>query len=230
MAIILHFESSGPVCSVAVARDGKQLSLVEHPDHNVHAQQITIVMDQALADAEIELSDIQAIAISEGPGSYTGLRVAASAAKGICYAMDIPLIAISTLQSLADAAIVLDGAEHAIYIPMIDARRMEVYTAMYTADCTILEHPHAKIIDASGYSDLVTNPDKIKIYCGSGVEKCIEILDDDRSRLYVDILCRADNLVRLAFDKFLREDFVDVAYFKPYYLKSPNITKSKPML
>jgi len=230
MALILHFETSGPICSVAVARDGKQLSLVEHPDHNVHAQQITLIMDEALALAKVELSDIQAIAISEGPGSYTGLRVSASAAKGICYAMDIPLIAISTLQSLADAAFVLDGEEDALYIPMIDARRMEVYTAVYTADGKTLEEPHAKIIDIQGYEDLVTDCDKIKIYCGSGVEKCIEILDNDKSRLYVDLISRADNLIRLAFDKYEHRAFVDIAYFKPFYLKSPNITKSKPML
>jgi len=230
MALILHFETSGPYCSVAVADDGRQLSMVEHPERNVHAQLITIIMDQALGAAEVKLSDIQAIAISEGPGSYTGLRVSASAAKGICYAMDIPLIAISTLKSLADAAYAIDGEQDAIYIPMIDARRMEVYTGLYKSDGTIIEAPHAKIIDACGYSDLVTDHNKIKIFCGSGVEKCIQVLDDDRSRLYVDLRCRADNLIRLADRKYIQEDYVDVAYFKPFYLKSPNITKSKPML
>ena len=144
--------------------------------------------------------------------------------------MEIPLIAISTLHSLADAAYRLDGQEDAIYIPMIDARRMEVYTALYSADGSMLNEPHAKIIDERGYNDIVTDQDKTKIYCGSGVEKCIEILDDEHSRLYVDLICRADNMIRLAFDKFQVEDFVDIAYFKPFYLKSPNITKSKPML
>lgn len=230
MALILHFETSGPLCSVAIARKGRQLSLVEHPEINAHAQQITLVMDQALAEADVMLSEIEAIAISEGPGSYTGLRVSASAAKGLCYALEIPLIAISTLRSLADASYALDGQKDALYIPMIDARRMEVYTAVYTGDGTSLIEPHAKIIDENGYDDIVTDQGKIKIYSGSGVEKCIDILDNDRSRLYVDLRCRADNLIRLAFDKFQKRGFVDMAYFKPYYHKSPNITKSKPML
>ncbi len=230
MALILHFETSGPYCSVAIARDGRQLSLVEHPEQNVHAQQITIIMDQALAVAGVQLNDIEAIAISEGPGSYTGLRVSASAAKGICYGLDVPMIAISTLQSLADAAYVLDGDDTAIFIPMIDARRMEVYTAIYDSSGGIVEEPHAKIINDTGYEDLVTDASQVKIYCGSGVEKCIQVLDGETARLYTDLRCRADNLIRLADQKFRLGHMADMAYFKPFYLKSPNITKSKPML
>jgi len=107
---------------------------------------------------------------------------------------------------------------------------MEVYTAVYTYDGMVVLDPHAKIIDDQGYGDVVTDQSKIKIYCGSGVEKCIDILDNDRSRLYIDLGCRADNLIRLAFEKFRKKDFTEIAYFKPFYLKSPNITKSKPML
>jgi len=230
MGMILHLETSGPYCSVAIAKDGQQLSLVEDPTVNAHAQQITILIDQALEESQATLADIEAVAISEGPGSYTGLRVSASAAKGICYAKEIPLIAVSTLRSLADAAFVRSRDENAVYIPMIDARRMEVYTAIYKGDGEIIEDPFAKIINDEGYRDVVTTVGKKKIYSGSGVEKCMDILDDKDSILYEDLRCRADNLIRLAHQKFVKKAFVDIAYFKPLYLKSPNITKSRPML
>lgn len=230
MALILHFETSGPLCSVAVAQDGQQLALVEHPEVNAHAQQITLIMDAALAKAEVTLEEINAIAVSQGPGSYTGLRVSASAAKGICYAMDIPLIAISTLQSLAYTAAKMAGDKEAVYIPMIDARRMEVYTAVYDLDGVPLEPPHAKIIDASGYKDLVTTEGKTKIYCGSGAAKCKPLIGGSDTIWYDELRCRADNLIGLAHAKYEQAAFEDIAYYKPFYLKSPNITKSRPML
>lgn len=230
MGLILHFETSGPYCSVAVAKDGVRLSLIEHPEVNAHARQITLIMDEALAEAGVALEDIEAIAVSQGPGSYTGLRVSASAAKGICYAMDIPLIAISTLQSLAHAAAKKAGDKAAVYIPMIDARRMEVYTAVYDHDSALLEDPHAKIIDASGYKDVVTAEGKTKIYCGSGATKCKDLIDGSDALWYEELKCSADNLIGLAHTKYEQGTFEDVAYFKPFYLKSPNITKSRPML
>lgn len=230
MGMILHMETSGPYCSVAIAKDGKQLALVEYPTVNAHAQQITLVIDEALKQSNTTIDDIEAIAISEGPGSYTGLRVSASAAKGICYARSLPMIAISTLHSLADAAMLLSPDPDAVFIPMIDARRMEVYTAIFDGNGNVIADPFAKIIDETGYGDVVTVKGKKKIFSGSGVEKCTDILKGDDVILYDDLTCRADNLIRLANQKFMAKDYVDIAYFKPLYLKSPNITKSRPLL
>lgn len=230
MTNILHLETSGPYCSVAVAGDGKRLSLVEHAAINAHAKEITRIINTALYEAGLTMSDIHAVAVSEGPGSYTGLRVSASAAKGICYARNIPLIAISTLQSLADEAYALYEDETALYIPMIDARRMEVYTGIYTSDGKAIVAPHAKIIETDGYDDIISDNSKVRVYCGSGVEKCKDILDNPRDMIFVDLRCRADHLIRIAFEKYQVGEFVDFAYFKPFYLKSPNITTPKPML
>lgn len=196
---------------------------------NDHARQITLVIERVLQQAELHLDQFSAIAISSGPGSYTGLRVAASASKGICYALDIPLIAINTLISLAHAA-EQQTSEEAVYVPMMDARRMEVYTAVYDAQLKPVIVPHARIMDENSLQELVGGFDVPIIICGSGSHKCKHLFNSDNMLYREDLINNAKNLIRPAYQAYCNDVFEDAAYFKPFYLKAPNITTPKPIL
>lgn len=227
MISILHIETSGPIGSAALSNDGVLVSNVRSSAPNTHAQQITLLIDECLSKADTTLSDLSAISISQGPGSYTGLRVAASAAKAFCYALDIPMIAIDTLQSLAQAAAkVIDNTE-ALYIPMIDARRMEVYTGVYGYDGQVQRAPYPKILDESGYRTEVG--DRAVVYAGNGVAKCADLIDGPSAILLADLDVDASQQALLAYRAFQQARFEDIAYFKPVYLKEPNITTPKPI-
>src|SRR6476661_4332435 len=151
MALILLLETATSVCSVAVAEDGKLLAIHEESEKNIHATHLTLFIENVMQQAGRSLSDLDAIAVSMGPGSYTGLRIGVSTAKGLCYAMDKPLIGINTLESMAA---VIANSSTSLYVPMIDARRMEVYTAVYDADLKEILPTQAMILDEQSFAAL----------------------------------------------------------------------------
>ncbi|MFT4665833.1 MAG: tRNA threonylcarbamoyladenosine biosynthesis protein TsaB [Polaribacter sp.] len=223
---ILHLETATEVCSICLSDGETVLALVESQEGYIHSAKITLMIKSAMDQASINFSDLDAVSLSKGPGSYTSLRVGTSAAKAICYAWDIPLIAVDTLGSLALAAAKKEGLKApACSIPLIDARRMEVYTAVFDANNTIIEKTHAKIIESDAFHSLLTTDNKL-LFCGSGLEKCKIILNHPQM-IYSTVICTAQNLVIPALQSFLNKDFADVAYFSPYYFKSPSITVSK---
>lgn len=228
MPNILHLETSGPIGSVALSVDGQVVSHIDSQTTNTHAQQITLLIDECLDNAQLDLGALHAISVSKGPGSYTGLRVAASAAKAYCFALDIPLVAIDTLQSLAMAASSIVQNTSAVYIPMIDARRMEVYTGLYDHSGETLSAPYAKIVDETAYSSELA--DRSAVYCGSGAEKCIDLINGKNAIILSDLDIDARHQAQLAMEALGRGAIESVAYYKPTYLKAPNITTPKPML
>ncbi len=224
MALILNIETATDVCSVGLSRDGLPIVRKDASGTFQHASQITLLVQACANAADVRLNDLDAVAVSAGPGSYTGLRVGTSTAKGICYALDKPLLAIPTLQALAHSAH-LQQQKDALYLPMIDARRMEVYTAIFDADNRALTETEAKIIDETAFSKWRDQGKRI-YFLGDGAEKCRAVLSHAYFE-YLPVLCSADHLAALAEEAFQHQQFVDVAYYSPFYLKPPNITKSK---
>jgi tRNA threonylcarbamoyladenosine biosynthesis protein TsaB len=219
MAIILNIETSTRVCSVALAVDGKVVSLKESHEKNAHAQNITLFSESVIREAGLEFKDLDAVAVSKGPGSYTGLRIGVSTAKGFCYALDKPLIAVGTLTSLAAGMVTKkDKAKGYLFCPMIDARRMEVYAALFDADLNTIMDTKAMIIDADSFSDRLS--EQPVVFAGDGAEKCKELLGDHANAVFLDdFLPSATHMAQLSEQKFNNEGFEDVAYFEPFYLK-----------
>lgn len=232
MSLILNIESATDICSINISRDGEIVAEREIVG-NSHAEKMTLLIQECLEIGQIKMRDLDAVAISNGPGSYTSLRIGASTAKGICYALDIPLIAVDTLESLAMAAYVEVGDDAALYCPMIDARRMEVYAALYeySAEHNALknvEPMNPKIIDADSYSEYFEKYKKI-IFCGNGAFKCKEILLKSNA-FFLPIVNSARYLSYISCRAFVDREFMDIAYHTPQYLKAPNITVSKKNL
>ncbi len=227
MAYILNIETATSVCSVCISKDGKVISIHESMDSYSHAKLITLLIDKCLKDAKIKIGDLSAVAVSQGPGSYTALRVGASTAKGICYAMEIPMIAVDTLQALAIASKFADDDPNSIYCPMIDARRMEVYGKIFAFDMSLVTPTAAIIIDENSFEHFYKN-NKILILSGDGAEKCLPILP--QKTINSNTLCSSRHLVPIATENFNNELFVDIAYFEPTYFKPPNITTPKKIL
>ncbi len=227
MAKILLIETATDVCSVAVGDGPELLSIRQAAVGRQHAAQITLLIQAVLEQARLVLPELDAVAISSGPGSYTSLRVGASAAKGICYTLDKPLIAVDTLQSLALASLQKER-EEGLYQPMIDARRMEVYTARFDAANERLAEP-APLIVGEGTFQEDLNRGNLLILSGNGAEKCRPVLPET-GILYSPVVCSAAHLLPLALRKFEAAAFEDIAYYSPLYLKPPNVTKSKKKL
>ena len=227
MSYILQIETATTVCSVALAKDGKLIATKQVDQRNIHAEVITLYIDELIILAGIKYSDVDAIAVSSGPGSYTGLRIGVSTAKGLCYALDKPLIGIETLEAMANGVIAnRDIAVDTLLCPMIDARRMEVYTALFDGAGNKLKDTAAEIIDADSFSEQL-KINKV-LFFGDGAEKCREVLGGDPNALFLtDFINSAEHLTRKAFEKFTAKNFEDVAYFEPYYLKEFLVTTSK---
>jgi len=219
--MILQIETATSSCSVALANQGNVIALKQLSGRNVHAEMITLFIEELIAAAGITLQNIDAVAVSSGPGSYTGLRIGVSTAKGLCFALDKPLIAVETLEAMALGAIVnhgdlIDG--ETLLCPMIDARRMEVYTAVFDANGSRVKPTSAEIIDENSFADRLEN-NKI-VFFGDGAEKCREALGKNRNAVFIpDFVNSAADLTKKAFEKFKNEAFDDVAYFEPFYLK-----------
>jgi len=221
---ILQIETATTVCSVALANQGKVIAFKEVNERNVHAEVITVFIDEILKSANIKYNELDAIAVSSGPGSYTGLRIGVSTAKGLCYALDKPLIAVETLEAMA-GGIIAGGVDNDVLLcPMIDARRMEVYTALFDATGTRVQATSAEIIDANSFSACLAQS-KI-LFFGDGAPKCKEVLSNNANALFADDFANsAAHLTKLAYQKYQAGQFEDVAYFEPYYLKDFLITK-----
>lgn len=218
MPSIFCIETSSAVCSVALIKNGRWVGGIDNHDYNVHAQYLTTHIVQLLEQHQLNIKHINAIAIGSGPGSYTGLRIAASVAKGLCYAANIPLIAIPTLNALAYAARQqLRNATY--YIPMIDARRMEVYTAIFDEHLRVVLAPQAIILPHSLINPYLDNPQAV--FCGNGANKIFSISNSQATYINTTALnFSAAHLTDLALLAYQNKEFVDVAYFEPFYLKN----------
>lgn len=215
MTNILCIETATEVCSVAVSVNGKMVSLRETTDQNSHSERLTVFIQEAIKEANLTLKDIDAVAVSMGPGSYTGLRIGVSAAKGFCFGLGVPLIAVSTLESIAYGA--KEKTEGALIVPMIDARRMEVYTAIYNSNAELTTKIEAVVVDEDYVKTL--SADNHYVMCGNGAPKCQEVLGNLPNVRFEEVSCSAEYLTNIAFQKYNREEFEDVAYFEPFYLK-----------
>lgn len=222
MSVILNLETATTNCSVSVARDGVLIALKEHdtPSYS-HSEQLHVFIKDVLTEADIDFPDLDAIAVSKGPGSYTGLRIGVSAAKGLCFSLDVPLISIATLESMA-YQVDSDSADY--IIPVLDARRMEVYSAVFDATYRQIRETDAEIIDGNSFAHYIENGSVLLI--GSGAEKCRELLLPSNVLFDTSIVPSAKEMALLSHKKFKTDDFEDVAYFEPYYLKD-FIIKSK---
>ncbi len=220
MSLILQIETATQTCSVALAKDGNVLNTIQKTEKNIHASHITLFIDEILRQSNKTYQDLDAVAVSMGPGSYTGLRIGVSTAKGLCYALDKPLIAINSLEAMAAGfkQKCFSVSANTLFCPMIDARRMEVYYSIFDNQLNIVEETAAKIIDQESFNNLLKD-NKIYFF-GDGAAKCEQVLGLNlNARIIDDYLCNAKDLTFLALEKFKNNDFVDVAYFEPFYLK-----------
>ena len=215
MATILNLETATTNCSVSIGVDGKAVALVEENTANYsHSEQLHIFIKEALQKASLSFLDIDAIAVSKGPGSYTGLRIGVSAAKGLCFSLDKPLIAIPTLESLAQQVSVQPNE---FIVPVLDARRMEVYSCVFDAEYNALRATEAEIIDANSFKHFAS---KGKVHLvGNGAEKCKGELGEVKFVYHQEKVPSAAQMAQLSFIRFEQQLFEDVAYFEPYYLK-----------
>lgn len=218
MSTILCIETATEICSVAVVSETSILSLCENKEGNAHASQLTGLIETALMEAGLTLQQVEAIAVSKGPGSYTGLRVGVSTAKGLCYALNKRLISIPTLQSLAAQFVATHLVnETDLLMPMLDARRMEVYCAGYNKALHEQGTTEAKIIDGDSFA---AELERGKVYFfGNGAAKCQTTINHPNAVFVEEIHCTAKGMHHLAVRAFEEGKFEDVAYFEPFYLK-----------
>ena len=221
MSYILNIETATKNCSVALAKDGMTVLCKEIADEGYsHAERLHVFIEEIIKEAGITFKDLAAIAVSQGPGSYTGLRIGVSAAKGLCFALNIPLIAIDTLQTLASKVKISEG----LIIPMIDARRMEVYSAIFYPNLNNQRATVAEIITENSFEDF----QETLYFVGDCLEKCKSVLTKENFIFLEEIKYpSAKEMSELSYTKFKKSDTVDVAYFEPYYLKDFMITTSK---
>ncbi len=212
---ILHIETSSKNCSVAISDGENLLCLCEEVSDNYkQSESLHSFVEWALEGAEISLKDLDAVSLGKGPGSYTGLRIGAASAKGFCYGLKLPLIAVNSLDSMVEE-FVNQGFE--LIIPLIDARRMEVYTAFFDGKSgEMISETEAKILDENSFSEL---SDKKILFIGDGAKKAQEILNLPNAEFKSDIYPSAKGLIKKSVVKFNEKQFEDVAYFEPFYLK-----------
>lgn len=225
MAKILQIETATQVCSVALSIDGNTISIKEEHGQNIHASHVTLFIEEVLKASGLTYQELDAVAVSKGPGSYTGLRIGVSTAKGLCYALEKPLIAIETLEMMAAGFQIENPAYDDLICPMIDARRMEVYTAVFNASLKIINATAAKIIDETSFADLLA---KNKItFLGDGAAKCAETLNHHNADFSNQNYNTARYMSALANQAYHQGNFEDVAYFEPFYLKDFVVTQPK---
>jgi len=215
LAIILNIETATKNCSVCLSENEEILSLVEFNEGQFsHAEKLHSFILDVLKQSKMSMQDIDAIAVSKGPGSYTGLRIGVSAAKGLCFALDKPLISISTLDSLSH---IVNAKKGEFIVPLLDARRMEVYSAVYDDHHFQIRDIQAEIIDGNSFSDYLN---KGKVFMvGDGAAKCAEVIDHKNANFLKDVFPSAKEMAKLSTVKYQKNEFEDVAYFEPFYLK-----------
>jgi tRNA threonylcarbamoyladenosine biosynthesis protein TsaB len=214
LALILCLETATTNCSVALSEDGILLALKEDNNNNYsHAEKLHVFIDEILKENNLSVADLDAIAVSKGPGAYTGLRIGVSTAKGLCFSLDIPLISIATLASLAAQV----EMEKGFVIPMLDARRMEVYSAVFDKELHEIRETKAEVLDENSFVDYL---EKNKTaFIGNGVEKFKAICTHSNAKFITGKLPSAREMCSLVEAKYKISDTEDVAYFEPYYLK-----------
>lgn len=215
---ILQIDTATEICSVSLSSNGVVLAEKSAEEINMHASSLTLYIDLLLAEQEVAYSDLSAVAVSMGPGSYTGLRIGVSTAKGLCYALDIPLLGINTLESMfagfAQNNTLEDGT---LYIPMLDARRMEVYRSVFNSDEHLLENTAAVIVDADTFLSYL--PNQVVLF-GSGAAKLASLFQDDEKVIIdYDFFHSSAYMAQLANAKLENREFEDLIYFEPFYLK-----------
>lgn len=216
MSLILSIETATPACSVALHQAGNLVALAELHTENAHSEQLTILIEQIIQRSKYTLQHIDAIAVSKGPGSYTGLRIGVATAKGLCFALDKPLIAINTLEAMTEQVRSIQ-TQKTLFCPMIDARRMEVYCLLADENGKMIVPTEAKIIEKNAFEDFL-NQHKI-VFFGNGAEKCKAIISSENAIFFAGVSCSAKSMGQLAYQKFLDKDFEELIYFEPFYLK-----------
>lgn len=228
MSLILHIETATQNCSVSISENGNLLALKEETGKYTHAENLSLFIKSVLEESKVDFKQLNAVSVSKGPGSYTGLRIGVSTAKGICFALDIPLISVDTLKNMACGAI-SQGVEADLYCPMIDARRMEVYAEIYDKNLNVVREVNADIVDEETYAELLK--EKRVCFFGDGMAKCNELLSTCDNALFVErIEPSAKYMTEIATEKFIKKEFEDVAYFEPHYLKDFIAGKPKKLL
>ncbi len=213
MALLLNIETATKNCSIGLAKDGITIAIREIATQNFsHAEKLHVFIEELFAETQLNLQDLSAIAVSQGPGSYTGLRIGVSAAKGLCYALSVPLIAVDTLELLARKLTITEG----IIVPMIDARRMEVFCAFFDANYNKIRETKAEVIDETSYSEISETLHLI----GDGAMKFKDTLTNDKFQYYPELeFPSATEMALVSYQKFQNNQLEDVAYFEPFYLK-----------
>lgn len=224
-ALILHIETATDICSVALSEGDQQLTLVESGQERSHAILLNQFIRQAVAEAGFTLKQLDGVAVSKGPGSYTGLRIGVSTAKGLAYALEIPLLASGTLENMAHGVqshpevirLADSHGEQLLLCPMLDARRMEVYTGFYSLKISCFREVSADIIDEGSYREIL---DKHQLcFFGNGSGKCKEALNHPNAHFIDEIDPSAASMIQPVLKRFQNQQFEDVAYFEPFYLK-----------
>lgn len=216
--MILHIETATGNCSVSLSDEETVLASVELNEGYTHAENLHPFIEQLFKRTNLTPTQLQAVAVSAGPGSYTGLRIGVSAAKGICYALDIPLISINTLQILSAGAIKLIQEKDVLLCAMLDARRMEVYTGIFDNHLNEVKRTEPLIVTEDSVKELQTG--KTTYFFGDGMPKCKEILKNIPGAKFInDLIPSSTNMLNLALTKYKRQQFEDIAYFEPLYLK-----------
>lgn len=225
LAYLLHIESTSTVCSIAISKDAELLALKELNNGYTHAENLHVFIEQLLIETSLSSKDLNAISISSGPGSYTGLRIGFSAAKGLAYALQIPLITIDTLKALSNTVIQKTKTD-ALFCPMMDARRMEVYCAVYDTSFNEVLPIQALVLDETSIQSFHLNKDIY--FFGDGMPKAKNLLQSLPNAHFIDdVTASASSMISLAFIKYQAKDFADVAYSEPNYLKEFFFTTAK---
>lgn len=218
MTRILHIETSTKMCSVALSENG---NLIAHKNIEaegfVHSEKLNLLIEEVCKDSKVAYEKLSAISVSGGPGSYTGLRIGVSTAKGLCYALNLPLVAIDSLECLAQWGKINFPDFNGLFCAMIDARRMEVFSAIYNSNLQQLKPISADIVDEESYSEFA-NENKI-LLLGDGAPKLMELWQDRGEFIFSNLIADARGQVNRAYELFCENSFVDTAYYEPFYLK-----------
>jgi tRNA threonylcarbamoyladenosine biosynthesis protein TsaB len=227
LALILNIETATEVCSVALAQNGKLLSIRESASGYTHSENITVFIDEVIKEAGVTLNNLDAIAVSKGPGSYTGLRIGVSTAKGLCFALEKPMLAVNTLLSLANNFLTTNDKRQTtnLLCPMLDARRMEVYCSVYDLRLNEVQPTTAIIIEKNSFEKILkSNP---VYFFGSGAMKCKHVLNHPNAIFVDDVYASETSMISLSEKLFEEKKFEDIAYFEPFYLKDFVAGKAK---
>ena len=233
MSFILCIETGTDICSVGLARNGELISLRESGEGRDHAKKVGVFVDELLCETGVAPDELDAVAVGKGPGSYTGLRIGVSFAKGLCYGLGIPLVAVGSLDAMVEVARedfeagILDVTSwnNALLCPMVDARRMEVYTQIFSSAGEPLSDVAAEVVTSESFAEW-RNKGQLVIF-GNGAAKCCEVLPDAH---YIDVTPSARGLARLAEERLQAGQVEDIAYFEPFYLKDFVVIPSKKKL